>query len=91
MEVVHAFLVKHACREDVDGGCDMGKGEAESCVANWVAILKVVWPFLYSRIFAWGSQLQPPVLGLPYFFMAGLIGIVQGLLLLLPKGELEGR
>jgi hypothetical protein len=58
---------------------------------NRVAILKVIWPFLYSRIFAWGSQLQSPVLGSPYFFMAGLIATVQGLLLLLPKGELEAK
>ena len=35
MEVVHAFLVTKACREEADGGCGMGKGEAESCVANW--------------------------------------------------------
>jgi DHA1 family tetracycline resistance protein-like MFS transporter len=89
MEVVHAFLVKHACKEESEGGCGMGKGEAESCVANWVALLKVVWPFLYSRIFAVGAQMETPLLGLPYFFMAGLIAGVQGLLMLLPKDELE--
>jgi hypothetical protein len=83
-------IIKSSCRTcdtlvaiQVASGCGV--------LMNRVAILKVIWPFLYSRIFAWGSQLQSPVLGSPYFFMAGLIATVQGLLLLLPKGELEAK
>ena len=89
MEVVHAYLIKHATAGVADGGCGMGKGEAESCVANWVALLKILWPFLYSRLFAFGSLHSPPLLGLPYFVMAALIAATQGILSLLPKGALE--
>ena len=65
------------------------RGEPESCVNNFCALLKIAWPLIYGNLFAAAALRSRPMLGAPYFLMSGIILTTQGLLQLIDPKDFE--
>lgn len=55
----------------------MGNGEVQGAQANFMAVLKMIAPTLYGRLFEWATTQGRHVPGLPYFLICAFGALAQ--------------
>lgn len=55
----------------------MGRGEIGAAQGNFLAILKIIAPVFYGRVFAWGTSNGRNIPGLPYFIICAFLAAAQ--------------
>lgn len=65
------LLAEHATKTG------MGRGEIAGATANFLAVLKIIAPSAYGRVFAWATSGGRNMPGLPYFFICIFVACAQ--------------
>merc|ERR1719408_622759 len=56
----------------------MGRGEIGAACGNFLAVLKIIAPMLYGRLFAWATSNGRNLPGLPYLAICMFVTAAQG-------------
>lgn len=63
----------------------MGRGEVVGAITNLTAVLKMIAPMLYSRLFTLSTTGGRNVPGMPYFLIAAFVASAQALIATVPN------